>query len=298
MPPVRGRFAPSPTGELHLGSLLAAAGSYLSARTQRGQWLVRMEDLDLEREVPGAADRILATLEHFGFAWDGPVERQSRRNEHYEAAVARLRTDGLAFDCGCSRSQLARLRQAGDGEPVYPGTCRTGARRSRLPVAVRFNTGNPGRLTGFTDRLQGEFSQDVAREVGDFVIRRRDGLAAYQLAVVVDDAAQGITEVVRGCDLLDNTPRQRLLQDALGLPVPDYCHLPLLVEPDGSKLAKRRRTVPLDAGRAPELLWKVLGLLGQRPPESLQRASVAELWGWAFENWNVEPLRGVRTVAI
>jgi len=257
-----------------------------------------MEDLDREREVPGAADRILLTLEHFGFAWDGPVERQSRRIEHYDSAISRLRAAGLAFDCGCSRSQLARLRQAGDGEPVYPGTCRHGASRSESPMAVRFNTGSPGRLTRFIDRLQGEFAQDVAREVGDFVIRRRDGLAAYQLAVVVDDAAQGITEVVRGCDLLDNTPRQRLLQDALGLPVPDYCHLPLLVEPDGAKLAKRRRAVPLDAKRAPELLWKALGLLGQAPPEGLQRAGTRDLWDWAFENWDIEPLRGVRTVAI
>jgi glutamyl-Q tRNA(Asp) synthetase len=283
---------------LHLGSLLAAAGSYLSARSQQGEWLVRMEDLDRDREVTGAAGRILATLEQFGFAWDGPVEYQSRRTAHYEAAIARLTEQGLAFECSCSRSQLARLRQAGDGEPVYPGTCRRGARPTGLPTALRFNSGEPGRVTRFLDRLQGPFGQDVAREVGDFVIRRRDGIAAYQLAVVVDDAAQGITEVVRGSDLLDNTPRQILLQQALGLPTPDYCHLPLLVEPDGSKLAKRERAVALDAGQAPALLWQALRLLRQSPPEGLQRARLAELWDWALAHWTLEPLRGVRTVAI
>jgi glutamyl-Q tRNA(Asp) synthetase len=283
---------------LHLGSLLAAAGSYLSARSQRGEWLVRMEDLDRDREVPGAADRILATLEQFGFAWDGPVEQQSRRTAHYDAAVILLRKQGSAFDCSCSRSQLARLHHAGDGEPVYPGTCRHGARSTGLPTAVRFNSGEPGRFTAFPDRLQGPFQQDVAREVGDFVIRRRDGFAAYQLAVVVDDAAQGITEVVRGCDLLDNTPRQMLLQQALGLPTPDYCHLPLLVEPDGRKLAKRERAVALDPRQAPVLLWQALRSLRQCPPEELRRASVSELWDWALAHWTLEPLRGVRTVAI
>jgi glutamyl-Q tRNA(Asp) synthetase len=257
-----------------------------------------MEDLDREREVPGAAGRVLATLEQFGLAWDGPVEYQSRRTAHYEAAIVRLRDQGLAFECSCSRSRLARLRQAGDGEPVYPGTCRHGARPTGLPTALRFNSGEPGRVTCFLDRLQGPFEQDVAREVGDFVIRRRDGIAAYQLAVVVDDAAQGITEVVRGCDLLDNTPRQILLQRALGLPTPDYCHLPLLVERDGSKLAKRERAVALDAGQAPALLWQALRLLRQSPPEGLRRASIPELWDWALAHWSLEPLRGVRTVAI
>jgi len=256
-----------------------------------------MEDLDRTREVPGAAGRILATLEHFGFTWDGPVEYQSRRGELYEAAIARLRMAGLAFDCSCTRSRLARLRQGADGEPVYPGTCRQGARQTALPTTVRFNTGEPGRVISFVDRLQGRFEQDVARAVGDFVIRRRDGFCAYQLAVVVDDADQRITEVVRGCDLLDNTPRQVLLQQALGLPTPDYCHLPLLVEPDGSKLAKRHRSVPLEAEKAPALLWRTLELLRQSPPAELRRATVDELWDWALPRWTLEPLRGVRSVA-
>jgi glutamyl-Q tRNA(Asp) synthetase len=279
--------------------LLAAAGSYLSARSQQGEWLVRMEDLDLGRVVPGAAGRILATLDQFGFDWDGPVEYQSRRNAFYESAVAQLVAGGLAFDCSCSRSQLSRLRQTGDGEPVYPGTCRDGASRIGRPTALRFHTGTPGQTTtAFVDRLQGPCGQDVAQEVGDFVIRRRDGYHAYQLAVVVDDAAQGITEVVRGCDLLDNTPRQILLQQALGLPTPDYCHIPLLVEPDGAKLAKRQRSVPLEPGNAPALLWQVLHLLRQSPPATLQQASVADLWEWALEHWDLRPLRGIRSVAI
>jgi len=257
-----------------------------------------MEDLDRDREVPGAADWILATLEQFGFAWDGPVEYQSRRGALYEAAIIRLRDKGRVFECSCSRSQLARLQRTGEGEPLYPGTCRRGVRHTGLPVALRFNTGEPGQTTRFVDRLQGLFEQDVAREVGDFVIRRRDGLAAYQLAVVVDDAAQGVTEVVRGCDLLDNTPRQLLLQGALGLPRPDYCHLPLLVEPGGAKLAKRRRAVPLDKELAPALLWQALSLLGQSPPEGLRRDTIAGIWDWALAHWSLDPLRDVRVVAI
>jgi glutamyl-Q tRNA(Asp) synthetase len=256
-----------------------------------------MEDLDRTREVPGAAARILATLEQFGFAWDGPVEYQSRRSGLYETALARLRELGLAFECSCTRSQLASLRRGADGEPVYPGTCRHGATQTALPMTVRFHTGEPGRFMAFVDRLQGRFEQDVAGEVGDFVIRRRDGFFAYQLAVIVDDADQGITEVVRGCDLLDNTPRQILLQEALGLPTPDYCHLPLLVEPDGAKLAKRHRSVPLEADQAPALLWQTLRLLGQSPPAELRQATVAELWDWALPRWTLGPLRGVRTVA-
>lgn len=256
-----------------------------------------MEDLDRAREVPGAAARILATLERFGFEWDGPVEYQSRRAGPYEAAIASLRALGLAFDCSCTRSELARLQQGADGEPVYPGTCRRGASQTALPTTVRFLTGEPGRTVAFVDRLQGWFGQDVALEVGDFVIRRRDGFCAYQLAVVVDDADQGVTEVVRGCDLLDNTPRQILLQQALGLPTPDYCHLPLLVEPDGSKLAKRHRSVPLEANEAPALLWRTLQLLGQSPPAGLLQAPVAEIWDWALPHWTLDPLRGLRTVA-
>lgn len=297
--PLRGRFAPSPTGPLHLGSLLAAAGSYLEARTRGGSWIVRMEDVDRAREVPGAADGILHALEKFGFEWDGAVERQSARTPLYATALARLDMAGLAYPCSCSRSQLARLAQASDGEPIYPGTCRAGAAHGRLPAAVRFRTDLAQRApVAIEDRLQGRIVQDVAREIGDFVIRRRDGYFAYQLAVVVDDADQGITDVVRGCDLLDSTPRQVLLQQALGLPTPAYAHLPLLVEADGAKLSKSRHSVPLDPARAPALLVETLALLGQSPPVELARAGTREIWTWAMAAWDPRPLRGRRETRV
>lgn len=295
--PPRGRFAPSPTGPLHLGSLLAAAGSYLESRTRGGTWLVRMEDIDRTREVPGAADGILRTLEQFGFEWDGPVERQSDRIPRYAAALRQLEAAGLAYPCTCSRSQLARLSRSSDGEPVYPGTCRAGVVNRTIPAAVRLRTDRAQRVpVEIEDRLQGRVIQDVAQDVGDFVIRRRDGYFAYQLAVVVDDADQGITDIVRGCDLLDSTPRQVLLQQALGLPTPSYAHLPLLVEADGAKLSKSRHSVPLDPGRAPALLVEVLALLEQHPPAELARNRVRDVWSWALEAWNPRPLRGRREI--
>jgi glutamyl-Q tRNA(Asp) synthetase len=257
-----------------------------------------MEDLDRTREVPGAADRILRTLEAFGFEWDGTVEFQSRRTGLYEDAVGRLHEAGLAYPCSCSRSQLAQWAVASDGDPVYPGICRDGPRDPGTATSLRFLTGLPGCVTGFQDRLQGWFEQDVAAQVGDFVIRRRDGFHSYQLAVVVDDAEQGITEVVRGCDLLDNTPRQILLQQALALPTPAYCHLPLVTEPDGSKLAKRRRSLPLDPDAAPRLLYAAFELLGMQPTPGLAGADVGSLWAWAEQAWSLDPLRGVRSVPL
>lgn len=296
--PCCGRFAPSPTGDLHLGSLLTATGSYLDARRKRGRWLVRMEDVDQAREVPGAADRILRTLEMFGFQWDGPVVRQSDRTDLYHAALERLRSEGRVYACSCTRADLARLPRNREGEAVYPGTCRQGARNSPLPPALRFQTGAPGRLTAFHDAFQGAFTQDVAAEVGDFIVQRRDGYFAYQLAVVVDDAEQGVTEVVRGCDLLDNTPRQILLQAALGLKAPAYGHLPVVTERDGSKLSKRDRSVPLDPSRAPQALYTTLCQLRQSPPAELIGAGLDDLWAWALESWNPAALRGRSQVAI
>lgn len=296
--PACGRFAPSPTGDLHLGSLTSALGSYLSARAAGARWLVRMEDLDRTREVVGAADRILRTLEQFGLEWDGPVVYQSRRTGLYEAALDRLRADGRVFACSCSRAQLRQLARTSDGEPVYPGTCRRGTAPGRLPPAMRFRLDDAAAVVTIEDRLQGTYVQDVGRAVGDFVVRRRDGFHAYQLAVVVDDAQQGVTEVVRGCDLLDNTPRQVLLQRALGLPRPDYAHLPVVTEPDGSKLAKRRRSVPLDPARAPALLHTALVLLRQSPPPGLRSASVATLCDWARRHWTPAPLERVSAVPL
>ena len=246
----RGRFAPSPTGPLHLGSLVAATASYLDARAHGGEWLVRMEDLDTPRNQPGAADSILADLEVFGFRWDGPVVYQSQRIEAYRDALDRLKAAGLAFPCGCSRKEI-------DGDR-YPGTCANG-----LP---------PGKVARAW-RVRGE---------GDFVLLRADGIFAYQLAVVVDDAAQAITDVVRGADLLDSTPRQIFLQGLLGYPTPHYVHVPVVLAADGQKLSKQTGAAALDRSRAGDLLWDALEFLGRRPPAELRRAAVDEIWRWAL----------------
>jgi glutamyl-Q tRNA(Asp) synthetase len=260
-----GRFAPSPTGPLHFGSLVAALASWLDARRHRGRWLVRMEDLDPPREVPGAADAILRTLERFGLTWDGPVLYQSTRHDAYREALERLRTQGLAYDCGCTRREVAEAGAAGLDGPVYPGTCRDGLAPGRTPRAVRLRTGS-GEIR-FTDRLQGEIRQDVARAVGDFVILRADGHFAYQLAVVVDDALQDITHVVRGADLLDSTPRQILLQGLLGLPTPEYLHHPLVLTPEGEKLSKQTHAPPVDDGNPVPALMAALAFLGEPTPQ-------------------------------
>ncbi len=251
-PRYRGRFAPSPTGPLHLGSLVAALGSWLMARHAGGEWWIRIEDLDPPREVPGAADVQLRTLSAFGLVSDAPVVRQSDRHALYGAALARLLDGGLAFACHCSRTDLAAV--GGIHRACRPDRHRdTPAIRLRVPDGAR---------VGFDDAIQGRFEQDVAREVGDVVMRRADGYWAYQLAVVVDDAEQGITDVVRGADLLDSTPRQILLQRALGLPTPRYAHLPLVVDEAGHKLSKSLDALPVaadDPMPALRLAWSALG---------------------------------------
>ena len=269
---VRGRFAPSPTGPLHLGSLVAAVGSWLFARSAGGEWLVRMEDLDGPRVVPGAADGILGALERYALTWDGEVAVQSRRTGLYGEALAQLRASGLVYDCGCTRAEVARAAGAPDASDpvdaagaVYAGTCRVGLPPGRAPRAARFRV--PEGTISFEDRVRGRVEEDVARAVGDFVVKRADGPFAYQLAVVVDDAAQGVTEVVRGGDLLSSTARQIALQRALGLPTPSYAHLPLVLGADGKKLGKRDGALPLEAldeGRVAETLALALRLLGQQ----------------------------------
>ena len=286
-PPPTGRFAPSPTGALHLGSLVAALGSYLDARAGGGRWLVRMEDLDRARVVPGCEAQMLRTLEAFGLEWDGPVLRQSERTALYADALGRLGAAGLTFECSCTRREL------GD-EPGYPGTCRAGPRRPG-PHAVRFRV--PAGALTVADRIQGACHFDLAA-CGDVIVRRRDGAFAYQLAVVVDDAAQGVTDVVRGADLLGSTPWQVALQQALGLPPVRYAHLPLLTEPDGAKLAKSRHSVPLDPARAPQLLCRGLGLLGQEPPAKLELEPIRVVLGWARAHWRLGPLQGIREVRV
>jgi glutamyl-Q tRNA(Asp) synthetase len=277
-----GRFAPSPTGPLHLGSLLAATGSYLDARTAGGRWLVRIEDLDTPRVVPGCADQMLRVLDSFGFEWDGEVVYQSTRREAYREALARLDSMGRLFRCSCSRKELA-----GDvPDAPYPGTCRGGAARPG-PTSLRFRVDDAP--IHFDDLFLGP-QHGVAP--GDVVVQRRDGIASYQLAVVVDDAWQSVTRVVRGADLLSSTAWQIGIQRALGLSTPIYGHLPLLTEPDGTKLSKSRRALPLDPTEAPRALFTALTHLSQAPPPELAFTSVKEVWAWAFANWNPQALAG------
>jgi len=252
---------------------------------------VRIEDVDRGREVAGASAAILRTLEAFGLEWDGPVLYQHTRGEAYADHLARLEAAGLAYRCSCSRADFA-----GEPEGRYPGTCRGGPRRPEGPFAMRLRTDGLGSAISIEDRAQGCFRQDVAAEVGDFVLRRRDGFWSYQLAVVVDDAYQGVTDVVRGLDLLDNTPRQRALQAALGLPSPRTLHLPLLVDPDGGKLSKSRAALPADPARAPETVSEILAALRHPVPKMLQRAPVGEQLSWAVEHWNPSRIHGVREI--
>ncbi|MFY1052649.1 tRNA glutamyl-Q(34) synthetase GluQRS [Ectopseudomonas khazarica] len=283
-----GRFAPTPSGYLHFGSLVAALASYLDARAVGGRWLLRMEDLDPPREVPGAQDAILRTLETYGFEWDGELERQSERHAQYAAVTERLLSQGLAYACICSRKQLEGY--AG----VYPGFCRN-ACHAEQNAAIRIRV--PELDYHFIDRVQGEFHQHLGREVGDFVIRRRDGLFAYQLAVVLDDAWQGITDVVRGADLLDSTPRQLYLQELLGLPQPRYLHVPLIIQPDGHKLGKSYRSPPLPADQAGPLLLRALRALGQPAPAELQGAAPRQLLEWGITHWDATRIPRSRTLA-
>jgi len=252
----RGRFAPSPTGPLHFGSLVAALGSWLLARHADGEWWVRMEDLDPPREVAGAAVQQLVALDAFGLRADGVVEWQSRRSDLYQTALDRLLAEGKAFACHCSRAELV----ANDG---IHHQCVGKAYRASPAIRLRVQ---PGATISFEDGLQGDVAQDVWREVGDFVLKRADGLWAYQLAVVVDDDAQGITDIVRGADLLDSTPRQILLQQALGLATPRYLHLPLIVDANGQKLSKSSSALAVDAADPLPALRAAWQALGQASP--------------------------------
>jgi glutamyl-Q tRNA(Asp) synthetase len=279
----RGRFAPSPTGPLHFGSLVAAVGSFLEARCRGGEWLVRIEDLDPPREVPGAADQILRTLEAYGLHWDGEVVYQSGRSEVYEAALARLAALDAVYPCGCSRREIA---EASAPRGMYPGTCRGGLPPGRRPRATRVRVG--ATVAGFRDRLHGTVVQDLGAAVGDFVVVRADGLTAYQLAVVVDDAAQQISAVVRGSDLLDSTGRQLLLQRLLDLPSLEYAHLPVVTNSAGEKLSKQTGAQPLQSRDAPAQLKRALEFLGHCPPAELRGADVGAVLEWALECWRLD----------
>jgi glutamyl-Q tRNA(Asp) synthetase len=283
-----GRFAPSPTGPLHFGSLAAALASWLDARAAGGRWLVRMEDLDRPRVVAGASETILRQLEMLGLAWDGPVTYQSQRIDLYRQALESLK--GVTYWCACSRKEIADSALGPDGASVYAGTCRGGfARGEKQPRAIRVRTA--AESIAFVDRVFGPQSQSVEREVGDFVIFRADGMFAYQLAVVVDDAEQGITDVVRGADLLDSTARQIHLQHLLGLAAPNYLHIPVAVNAAGEKLSKQSGDKQIGL----ESLRPALAFLGHPAPASL---ADAELLAWAQKNWDVSRIPRQRAIAL
>jgi glutamyl-Q tRNA(Asp) synthetase len=284
----RGRFAPSPTGPLHFGSLVAALGSWLDARSHHGQWLVRMEDVDGPRTIAGADSAILHTLERYGLHWDGNVVYQSARDDRYAAALAQLLGAGRVFPCACTRREIAdsaMTPSAPGQELVYPGTCRDGLPAGKQARAWRMRVGQA--CIGFTDRVQGWQMQDLAHELGDFVVRRADGPYAYQLAVVVDDGEQGITHVVRGADLLQSTARQILLQRELGLPSPDWAHLPVAVGINGEKLSKQTLAPALSDGNISATLTAALGFLGHAPGNDMAGATGSELLEWALQAWDM-----------
>ena len=288
--PIIGRFAPSPTGPLHLGSLVAALGSYLMAKGSGGKWLLRMEDLDLPRVVPGIGDDMLATLELLGFEWDGEVVYQSRRTGEYRDAAQDLMRRGLAYPCGCTRSEIAQIASAPHEDGlIYPGICREGLPPSKVERALRVRV--PDEIISFDDLIMGHYSQHLAGCCGDFVIHRADGPYAYHLAVVVDDAAFGVNQVVRGTDLLSSTPRQLYLQRILGCATPSYGHLPLVAGPNGAKLSKRDHAVSIAAGcdlasKGGALLLSALRFLGQSPLATLEGAAPAEILKWGVANFD------------
>ncbi len=276
----RGRFAPSPTGPVHFGTLIAAVGSYLQAKKNNGEWLIRIEDVDITRKVKDADSDILNTLESFGFEWDGDIMYQSRQTEYYENTLQQLMAQSLVFPCTCSRKQLAET-----GEQLYPGICR----QRRLPEtkehALRLLAKNI--TVEFTDAIMGKQKQNIKQQCGDFIIKRRDHLFAYQLAVVVDDARQQITEIVRGSDLLDCTARQIYLQQQLHYTSPDYCHLPLAIDKTGNKISKSEGAARVDIQHKEKLLLTALVFLGQHPPSQLSGSHCSDIWQWAISHWNI-----------
>jgi glutamyl-Q tRNA(Asp) synthetase len=307
----RGRFAPSPTGPLHFGSLVAAVGSYLDAKHHRGTWLVRMEDLDTPRCSPEAADDILHTLEAFGLHSDEAVLYQSQRTKAYEEALEQLQTIDAVYPCCCTRKEIADSALHGIEGLVYPGTCRDVIPAGREERAWRIRTdylyrhsragGNDGaqgvvREATFNDALQGHIFQNLASEIGDFVVKRADGLFAYQLAVVVDDDFQGVTHIVRGADLLASTPRQIHLQHLLGLVPPAYMHLPVAVNTEGEKLSKQTLAAPVDTSQTVTTLLRVLKFLQQQAPAELADYDVRTILDWAIQHWDATKLIGIQTL--
>ncbi len=283
-PAYRGRFAPSPTGPLHFGSLVTAVGSYLDAKSHKGIWLVRMEDIDQQRNVPGAADAILHTLKALGMSWDETVLYQGTRTDAYQAALAKLKKRKLVYPCACSRREIADSAVSGIDGPVYTGTCRKGLLAGRATRAERVLT--EGALIEFKDAIQGRVAHNLERQIGDFVLKRADGPYAYQLAVVVDDAMQGITDVVRGADLLDSTLRQIYLQQLLGFATPRYAHLPVAVNVVGEKLSKQTLAAPIDPASPVPVLNAALIFLGQDSVDCSPQ-DTKTFWKQAIAGWRM-----------
>lgn len=288
----RGRFAPSPSGALHFGSLIAAVASYLQAKSQQGEWWLRIDDIDPPRELPGAANDILFTLEQFGFEWDGEVQYQShpQRQARYQQALQQLRHDGLLYPCDCSRKSLQQQTGQQAGYIVYPGVCRGKAFPASGIYASRLRVKDIS--IQLDDLIQGHCQWQLQQQIGDFILQRADGLFSYQLATGIDDAEQGMTEVVRGMDLLDSTPRQIYVQQQLGLSVPRYAHFPVAIDSNGQKLSKQNLATPIHSEQSILLLCKALAFLGQQPPAELQHTTLAELWSWSIGHWNISLVPG------
>lgn len=281
----KGRFAPTPSGPAHLGTLLAAMGSFLQARSQGGQWHVRIDDIDPPRVTPGAADSILKTLERYGLHWDGAVVYQSQRLEEYQTALDRLIEQNDVFDCACSRKDIDKIAAKGPNGSIYPGTCRDGLGQGQSARAIRLRS--KAIDISVNDLVQGKFTLNIRNDVGDYVVRRADGLFAYHLATVVDDGLDAFTEIVRGQDLLTITPQQIYLQKRLDIAMPGYAHLPLLVGENGKKISKRFGAQPVDEMDQPSVYRLILGSLGLPPPTSLNLDNAGETLDWAIENWDL-----------
>jgi len=290
-----GRFAPSPTGPLHFGSIVAAVASYCDARKHQGKWRVRMEDVDKPRTVKGATDTILYQLESFGFEWDEPVMYQSQRNGLYNEALETLKTKELIYPCTCTRKEIAdSSTNIGIEGVIYPGTCLQQPIKPHAAIAWRIKT-DTSKIC-FEDAIQGEISQTLSTDIGDFILKRADGLFAYQLAVVVDDAAQGVTNIIRGADLLDSTPRQIYLQKQLNYLQPQYAHIPVASNSAGEKLSKQTLAKSITEHHSQQLIYETLLFLGQQPPAEIKNATLNEVWRWAIANWRLNNIPKLRHI--
>ncbi len=287
--PYIGRFAPTPSGPLHLGSLYTALASFLDARHHHGQWCLRIDDLDRFRIFPEASDQILFVLDKLGLHWDGPVYYQSQHLTDYHAAIDRLYQNGMLYSCTCSRKKLARSGS------VYPGFCRKNTNIPPQPNALRIKT--DAQLIHFIDRLQGKIQQCLSQTTGDFIVKRKDNIIAYQLAVVIDEQQQHITQVVRGLDLLDSTARQLYIQQQLDLARPEYMHIPLIVDAQGKKLSKQTQAEAVSAQNPGQTLWHLLQKLNQQPPTELKHASAQALLDWAIPHWQADKLKKIRAIS-